>query len=222
MNKREKSNTLAAIEELRGLIFSGELAADSNHLESELATRLGMSRTPVREATLVLAGEGLLEVRPRKGVRICAISAREMSEIYEVLTALECLAARTAALAGHPQSKLASLEGCILKMEQATKIDDRVAWSKADEDFHNALISLGGNAHLQRIVLNFNDRVRRARNLTLHMRPLPTKSNDDHRALYEAILRGDGDTAEAVHRAHRTHTRELLTAILEKHGLKRV
>ena len=56
-----------------------------------------MSRTPVREATLMLEAQGLLEVRPRKGVRIPPISPEDMAEIYEVITELESLAAEKAA-----------------------------------------------------------------------------------------------------------------------------
>jgi DNA-binding GntR family transcriptional regulator len=91
------SNTQRAINELRHLIFTGALPAGSDHLESELAERLGMSRTPVREAALTLDGQGLLEMRPRKGVRILPVSVEDMGEIYDVLTELESLAAEQAA-----------------------------------------------------------------------------------------------------------------------------
>ena len=70
-----------------------------------------MSRTPVREATLILESQGLLEVRPRKGVRISALSADDMREIYEVLTELESLAASLAAEAHYSEEQLAKLEG---------------------------------------------------------------------------------------------------------------
>jgi len=88
-----RSATYVAMHNIRQLIFSGDLVADSNHLETELATRLGMSRTPVREATLMLQAQGLLEVQPRKGIKIKSISVQDMADIYEMLTALECLAA---------------------------------------------------------------------------------------------------------------------------------
>ena len=90
---KPKTITTQAMEQIRQLIFDGELAAGSDHLESELAERLGMSRTPVREATLMLAQQGLLEVRPRKGVRISALSLKDMEEIYSILTELESLSA---------------------------------------------------------------------------------------------------------------------------------
>ena len=219
---RSKSNTQTALEELRKLIFSGELSADSNHLESELADRLGMSRTPVREATLMLAAQGLLEVRPRKGVRIKAISATDMHEIYEILTELECLSVVRAANAGYTQSDLTALNASIERIVTAFGNEDREGWAAADEAFHSELVELGGNSRVRSIVQNFNDQVRRARALTLYMRPLPTKSNDDHRQVYEAILAGDADRARQIHENHRLSARKLLTNLLEQKGLRRI
>ena len=108
--EKAKSNTQTALSELRKLIFASELSADSDHLESELALPLGMSRTPVREATLILAAQGLLEIRPRKGVRIKAISVTDMHEIYEVLTQLECLSVSRAANFGYTAENLENLD----------------------------------------------------------------------------------------------------------------
>ena len=217
-----KSQGDRAVESLRALIFSGDLAPGTDHLESELAERLGMSRTPVREATRMLEAQGLLEVRPRRGVRILAISPHDMREIYEVLTELESLAAYRAARAGHGPDELAPLVRSLADMEAALARGDREGWASADSVFHAELVRLAGNSRISAIVTNFNDQVRRARSVTLHMRPLPEKSNADHRALYEAILRGDGDAARAIHRAHRAEASALLTGLLESHGLKRV
>lgn len=219
---RAKSNTQTALDEIRKLIFSGELSADSNHLESELADRLGMSRTPVREATLMLAAQGLLEVRPRKGVLIKAISAKDMDEVYEVLTELECLSAARAATKDYTEADLSDLKQHINDMVTALTIEDREAWAAADEAFHAELVELGGNTRVKTIVQNFNDQVRRARTLTLYMRPLPTKSNEEHRAVYDAILAGDPARARETHEQHRHNARRLLTQLLDQKGLRRI
>ncbi len=217
-----KSNTRRAVHDLRELIFSGELAAGTDHLESELAERLNMSRTPVREATLMLEAQGLLEVRPRKGVRILALSADDMDEIYEVLTELESLAAALAADAQYCKKDLNILAQSIDDMEVAVTNEDRVAWAKADADFHHELVRLSKNSRIMAIVSNFNDQVRRARMTTLHIRPLPQKSNEEHRALYDAIVSGDSKAAREIHWNHRTSARKMLTELLDSHGLKRV
>lgn len=220
MDKKSHSNAQRAVQEMRALIFSGELAAGSDHLETELADRLGMSRTPVREAALLLESQGLLEMRPRKGVRILPVSVEDMREIYDVLTELESLAAERAAEAGYSTFELAPLETAIGDMDRAIAAEDLEAWAEADDRFHQELVRLGGNTRIATIVAMMSDQVRRAKASTLFIRPLPVQSNEDHRAVYQAILAGDPATARRIHRAHRQQAREILTTLLEKHRLR--
>lgn len=216
------SNTQRAIQALRSMIFSGDLPAGSDHLESELADRLSMSRTPIREAALTLESQGLLELRPRKGVRILSVSPDDMREIYDVLTELESLAARRAAERDHSAADLAEMTNAINDMEAALKTDDRQAWAEADGRFHAALVDLGGNSRVRMIVSMMSDQVRRARAITLYMRPAPVKSNEDHRRVYEAIKSGDAEAAARIHRTHRQNAKRMLVEILTKHQLNRI
>lgn len=206
-----------ATSELRQMIFSGELPPGSDHLETELAERLGMSRTPVREAALTLRAQGLVELRPRRGVRIAPVSAQDMRDIYDILTELESLAARRAAEAGYARADLATLAAAINDMDAALAKDDLRAWATADDRFHRELVRLGGNARLSMIVSVMRDQVRRARATTLYIRPKPVQSNDDHRAVYQAIAARDGDRAHDIHHTHRRQARDMLVALLEKH-----
>ena len=146
------SNAQRAVQQLREMVFSGELPAGSDHLETELAERLGMSRTPVREAALLLESQGLVEMRPRKGVRILPVSATDMREIYDVLTELESLAAERAAEAGYSEPQLTELAAAIDDMDGAIADEDLEAWAEADERFHVELVRLGGNSRVQMIV----------------------------------------------------------------------
>jgi DNA-binding GntR family transcriptional regulator len=216
---KQKTITTQAMEQIRQLIFDGELAAGSDHLESELADRLGMSRTPVREATLMLAQQGLLEVRPRKGVRIATLSLKDMEEIYAILTELESLAAEEAAEKGYSEKDLAALKQSIEAMEEALKREDRESWAIADDAFHTELVRLGGNSRVQSIVSMMSNQVRRARAMTLYIRPLPVKSNEDHRAVFDAIRKGDAAAARERHHSHRQDAREVLIELLKKHRL---
>lgn len=216
------SSSHRAIEELRKLIFSGELAGGSNHLESELALRLNMSRTPVREAALALEAQGLLEMRPRKGVRILEISPVDMREIYEVLTALESVAARNAARAGYTEAELEGLAQAIDNMDNALAADDMRAWAGADDQFHTELVRLGGNTRIESVVSMMTDQVRRARATTLFMREKPHKSNQDHRQVLDAIRDGQADVAYRVHHEHRTQAQSTLLGLLDKHQLRSV
>lgn len=221
-NSKGLSNSQRALKELRELIFTGELPAGSDHLESELAERLGMSRTPVREAALTLESQGLLQLRPRKGVRILPVSPDDMREIYDVLTPLESLAAERAAQSGYDEDDLAALSHSITDMTQAIEAKDLKAWAEADDAFHRELVRLGKNSRVVAIFEMLSDQVRRARAATLFARPLPTKSNEDHLAVYQAILAGDAETARTRHYNHRKHAKTVLLDLLEKLGLNRV
>ncbi|SLN38259.1 GntR family transcriptional regulator [Pseudooctadecabacter jejudonensis] len=220
MPDKGPSNVQRAVQELRARIFSGDLAAGSDHLESELANLLEMSRTPVREAVLTLEGQGLLELRPRKGVRILPLSPDDMAEIYDVLTELESHAAERAAQLDHDDDDLADLARAIRDMDAAITGNDLDAWADADDRFHTELVRLGGNSRIEAIVAMMSDQVRRARTTTLFMRPLPTKSNEDHRTVYQAIREGDAATARETHRQHRQHAKSILVELLGKHRLR--
>jgi DNA-binding GntR family transcriptional regulator len=216
------SSTSIAIEKLRELIFSGHLSPGSDHLESELATQLGMSRTPVREALLRLETQGLLEVRPRKGVRITPLSARDMAEIYDVLTELESLAVANAASRNLTNEDLTVLDRAINDMDTALVLDQREDWAAADDAFHKELVRLGDNSRVRMITEMMSDQVRRARLVTLYMRPTPTKSNDDHRQVVDAIRAEDPVTAQKIHRQHRIAAKEILIGLLDRHHLSSV
>lgn len=219
VNSKPKSQSQRAVEAIRELITSNKLPAGSTHLETELAERLGMSRTPVREASLVLEAQGLLQVRPRKGVQILAISASDMADIYDILTELESLAAANAAGAGYDDDDLAELEKAIQDMEMALEADDLEKWAMADDDFHAELVRIGRNDRAASIVEMMIHQVRRARTTTLYMRPKPTHSNNAHRGVLQAIRDGDANTARDIHRAHRQSSKEMIISLLERHKL---
>ena len=211
------SNADRALSALRQMIFSGALMPGSDHLETELAERLGMSRTPVREAALMLQAQGLVEVRPRRGIRVLPVSAQDMADIYDILTELESLAAARAAEAAYSKPDLATLAETIRDMDAALAADDLRAWAEADDRFHRELVRLGGNARLSMIVSVMRDQVRRARATTLFIRPKPSKSNADHRTVYQAIAERNPARAHDTHHAHRRAARDMLVALLEKH-----
>lgn len=216
------TSTQRAIHALREMIFNGDLPGGSDHLESELALRLEMSRTPVREAALMLESQGLVELRPRKGVRIMSVAPEDMAEIYDILTELESLAARRAAEQPLTAPDLAVLERAIEDMEAALQTEALEEWGIADDVFHQELVRLSGNSRLNTIFDLMRNQVRRARAVTLFMRPIPLQSNRDHRDVFEAISAGDAETAARTHRAHRERSKTLMLGLLEKHRLHRI
>jgi DNA-binding GntR family transcriptional regulator len=190
--------------------------------EPEIARQLGMSRTPVHEAIIRLQEEGLVQVLPRRGILICPISADDMREIYDVLIAVEGMAA--ALVAGLPGtaagSVAATLEQETARMEQALGQEELPVWAAADERFHEVLTDRCGNRRLARIAGTVRDQSHRARLFTLHLRPLPTASSAEHRRITDAIRAGKAAEAEAAARAHRIRARDALLPLLAQVGMR--
>lgn len=211
--------TSRATDALRTMIFSGVLPPGSDHLEAELAERLGLSRTPVREALTRLEGQGLVTIRPRRGARIVGLSPADMNDIYQVLTALEAAAAGLAAARALPEEELAPMTAATDAMDAALEVGDLEAWAAGDDAFHAGLVAASGNPRLVEATQLYGDQVRRARMMTLRLRPPPYRSNTEHRAVLAAIRSGDAATAEKLHRQHREGARQLLTDLLKTHQL---
>ena len=173
----------------------------------------------MREAVIRLEKEGLVEILPRRGMRVLPISPDDMRDVYEILTALEPRAAQRLAERRPSRDELAPLLAALAEMEAALERGDLEAWAAGDERFHRCLLELCGNRRLAAMALAVFDQVHRARMVTLHMRPPPRQSNQDHRRLVEAILAGDGAAAYEIHREHRQSAMVMLTQILERHKL---
>ena len=207
---------------LRRRILDNVYPPGHQALESDLADELGISRTPMREAMLRLANEGLVEVVPRHGMRVLPVSAADMAEIYVVLTALESAAAELLAARRPSDAELKPLVEATRDMSRALKADDLDAWAEADERFHQRLIELAGNRTLKEAVQRLGDRAHRARMFTLRLRPKPVNSTREHTALLERIRAGDGQGAVQVNRAHRERASRELLAIFERYRLNQM
>jgi len=184
-----------------------------------LADDLGISRTPVREALIRLANEGLVEVIPRHGMRVLPVSPLDMREIYEVLTALESAAAEMLARRKPSDAELKPLVDATRDMARALKANDLDGWAAADERFHQKLVELTGNRTLIDAVARLGDRVHRARMFTLRLRPKPVSSTQEHMAMLERVRGGDAAGAVEVNRAHRERASRELLAIFERYRL---
>ena len=204
-----------AYEQIRRRILDNAWPPGHRALEQEVALALGMSRTPVREALLRLQGEGLVEVIPRHGMRVLPVSPNDMREIYQILTALECMAAELLARRLPSDKELEPLVADTKAMDKALKADDLGAWAAADERFHAHLVDLAGNRQLQATVLNDWDRAHRARMFTLRLRPKPVSSTQEHMLMVERLRAGDPEGAARVTRAHRERANRELVTIFE-------
>lgn len=190
--------------------------------ENDVAAQLGMSRTPVHEAMIRLQEEGLVEVLPRRGILVRAISADDIREIYQLTIALESMAAEV--LASRPSSPdlkriLLQLEAETKSMESALKKNDLDKWARADDRFHEILTGKCGNGRLSRMASTVRDQTHRTRLLTLRLRPIPIKSAPEHRAIIEAIRKGNPSAAARSAGAHRRRASAEMLPLLAKLGI---
>jgi DNA-binding GntR family transcriptional regulator len=217
--KAKKSLVDVAYEKIKDRILDNKYHPGYQALENEVAEDLGMSRTPVREALIRLKHEGLVELIPRRGMRVVPVVAEDMQEIYDVLTSLESMAAELLARKQPGEDILEPMISATHDMEQALKSDDLDAWAAADERFHRALIDLCGNRRLANMANTVRDQGHRARMVTLRLREKPLASADEHERVLKAIQEGDWQTARDVHYKHRKRASVELTDILEKYRL---
>ena len=209
----------AAYEQIRQRILDNVWPPGHRALEQEVALALGMSRTPVREAMVRLQNEELVELIPRHGMRVLPVSPADMREIYEILTALECMAAELLARRAPSDAELQPLVDATQAMDRALAADDLDAWARADERFHAGLLELAGNRQLQATVMNYWDRAHRARMFTLKLRPKPADSTHEHRELVDRLRAGDVEGAARVNRSHRERASRELLSIFERYKL---
>ncbi|MBT3361034.1 MAG: GntR family transcriptional regulator [Rhodospirillales bacterium] len=217
--RRRSPLTEEAYQGIKDEILENRMAPGFQATEPEVAERLGMSRTPVREALIRLQEDGLVEVVPRRGMRVLPVSPDDMREIYEVLCCVETEAAMLLAARRPNANDIAGLETTIRKMDAALEADDLDAWANADAEYHSTLLSLCGNKRLAAIATTYQNQAHRARIFTLRLRERPVGSTDDHREQVAAILDGDVLRVQELYRAHRERAATELLGILRRFNL---
>ena len=136
-----------AVEELRDRILAGEFAGGVRLGEVEIAGELGMSRTPVRQALLRLAAEGLVEIAPNRGARVIARSDAELEYVFEMRARLEGLAARQAATRATPE-QLDLLDTLAHQLAEYAAERDTPMVTKLNARFHGTLLEIGESVTL--------------------------------------------------------------------------
>lgn len=210
------SRAEAVHQALRAQVIGARLLPGEVVTESELAGRLGVSRTPVREALLRLQEEGWVEIRARRGIRIRPVSAEDMREIYAVLVALEGAAAMAAARQPGRAAWAERMEAETEAMRAALAGDDLAGWAAADGRFHDALLAAAGNAPLARLAAGLADHAHRARVLTLALRPRPEASLAEHGAVTAALRAGMAEAAREAITRHRDRAAGEIVAALRR------
>lgn len=214
----------AAYQEIKRGILQNVYPPSFQATEVEMANQLAMSRTPVREALLRLQAEGLVQVTPRRGLRVLPMYDADLREIYELLCCLEATAAEFLARRGLSGDSpvIREMEDVNERMAAALERRDVYEWAAMDERFHRLLVEHCGNGRICRVAFNVWDQSHRARLLTAPLRPPPVESYREHRAVVDAIRRGDERVAYEAHKAHRYRGMAQVMKVLEEHGLSQL
>jgi DNA-binding GntR family transcriptional regulator len=212
--ERPRSLTETVLARLRESIVSGDLELGSALSERVLALKLGVSKTPVREALAQLRLEGLVRIFPQRGAYVFTLSAREVVEICEFRRTLEVAALRFAA-ERRPQELIADLKAVVADMEQARAAKDTKAYLRADTRFHQAFFRHCGNGYL---VDTYELHVGKIAALRTHLagKPLHTEmSYAEHVRITELVAHGRLAEALGVLDDHIGRTRSTYSAEIE-------
>lgn len=187
---------------VRERILDGRYAGGALLSEGEVAEETGVSRTPVREAFLLLEAEGLMRLYPKRGALVVAVSPDEVRDVMETRLLVERHAVRRVA-ANSTAGLDAQLDGLLVRQARLADDGDQAAFVESDREFHRAIVAAAGNAILTRLYDSLRDRQRRMGTASITRDPsLVRRFLADHRALVAAIRAGDPDTAEQALTAH--------------------
>ena len=182
---------------LRQAILTGELKPGERLMEIQLASKLGVSRTPIREAIRQLELEGLVVMEPRRGAYVASITEKSMRDVLEVRLALDKLAVGLACKRITEEQK----EELRVKMEafeDAVKTDDVSKIASADVDFHDVIFTASGNMRLGQMVNNLAEQMYRYRLEYIKDKEEHPKLVLEHRVIYDTIVAGDSKAAESA------------------------
>ncbi len=183
------------------MILSGAIAAGERLNEQALATRLGVSRGPVREAVRGLERSGLVVAVRNQGSYVRQVSAEEALEIYDLRAAITGLACARLAEAGTP-AQLAALRALVKRMDAARRADEPAAYYAANLDFHAELLEFGGGPRARRLYAELGNELHLYRRRALVQPENKRQSNAEHAAILRAIAAGDAAAARVAGEAH--------------------
>ncbi|TYP53755.1 GntR family transcriptional regulator [Thermosediminibacter litoriperuensis] len=192
---------------LREAILGGSLQPGTRLVEREIARQLGVSRTPVREAIHKLEQEGLVRHIPRRGVVVAQISEREVHEVYMIRAVLEGLAARLAAERISP-GKLKRLSELMEAMEKACERNDEQTLQTLHLEFNTLIYEAAESPRLHQMINYLVDYIAAFTKLGYSVPGRMRAATQEHRALAEALTKGDGRLAEEIARRHIENSRE--------------
>jgi DNA-binding GntR family transcriptional regulator len=184
---------------LREKIFARELEPGAWIDELKLASEWGISRTPLREALKVLAVEGLVTMKVRRGAYVTEMSRDDVSQVYRLLALLESDAAGEVALHAS-NAEIASLQALHDRLEK--QVRQRDAFFATNEAFHMRLLAVAGNRWRTQIVADLRKVMKLNRHHSLFKQGRLAESLDEHRSIMRALAARDAAKATRLMRLH--------------------
>ncbi len=186
---------------LRTLILDGDLPPLSRVNELDLASRFGISRTPLREAIKILATEGLLELLPNRGARVAHLSAQEIEDVLAVIGGLEATAAELAC-ERITDLEIGAIETRHDAMLQAWRMADEATYFQCNRAIHAAIMAAARNPVLANLYASLSGRVAQAR-YSAHKTPGQwRKAVGEHERMLDLLRRREGPKLARLMRLH--------------------
>lgn len=196
---------------LRQAILTGELKPGERLMEIHLANKLGVSRTPIREAIRKLELEGLVTMIPRRGAEVAQITEKSMNDVLEVRRALDSLCVELAC-ERITQEDTERLGLACEAFEAAVRTGDIKKIARADVELHDIIVQATGNQRLVQLINNLSEQMYRYRfeyikDSTQHQRLI-----DEHRMIYESIVKKDKEAASQAAHVHIDNQKKAIIA----------
>ncbi|WP_405670350.1 GntR family transcriptional regulator [Streptomyces sp. NBC_01530] len=208
---RKPSFREKVVDVLRAALVAGELRPGQVYSAPALASRLGVSATPVREAMLELVREGMVEIVPNKGFRVTAVSDGQLDDYTHVRSLIEIPTVVGLADTADPDD-LRALRPIAMEIVTSAAKGDLIEYVEADLSFHLGLLALAGNDHLVAVVRDLRRRSRLYGLTALVEAGRLRASAEEHLELLDALLAQDTEAVREVMTRHLGHVRGLWAA----------
>lgn len=199
---------------LRDAIVTGELKPGERLMEVALAEKMGVSRTPVREAVRRLEMEGLVTMVPRKGTHVAELTVKDIMDVLEVRAALDRLATELAAMRARPENirQLENLHKQYIACLEKENIQGAI---KKDVEFHEVIYNAAGNSKLTSVAGNLREQIYRFR--VLYMKDFSNAEEvlKEHQAILQALREKNAELAGKLAEEHIAHQKQAIIQQME-------
>jgi DNA-binding GntR family transcriptional regulator len=211
---RPKSLKDMVADEVRTRIIDGRIRLGAGLSENSLATELGISKTPVREALLQLKQEGLVEVQPQRGTYVFRMAAEQVVMISELREILEVAAAKAAMTRNH-DALVERMSRLYAAMRQAYEADDRLAYRTIDGQYHEAIVDLCGNPYIRSAYGQIGFCIQALRSRLSNQAQLNKMSIADHREMLKLVKARKTAALQKLLRTHIHQTKQSYLDVLD-------